>query len=176
MMERRRQARADPAGARPVSKRVFRLDPAPDLLSALAAQTLTELAARIRGDAASQGRRSPLHRGCAAYLRHAVELPHHYLLIFGDTPIAQPGQELESAADDAMLALLELVERAQADGELGGGPPRELATIVWVLLHGLARLQITGHLHEPRTIDGNTKVDDLLALALAALRPTANAE
>jgi hypothetical protein len=39
-------------------------------------------------------------------------------------------------------------------------------------LHGLAQLQITGHLHEPRTIDGETGIDDLLALALEALRPT----
>jgi hypothetical protein len=71
-----------------------------------------------------------------------------------------------------MLALRELVEHAQADGELGSGPPRELATIVWVLLHGLAQLQITRHLHEPRTIDGDTGLDDLLRLALASLRPT----
>jgi len=28
-----------------------------------------------------------------------------------------------------------------------------------VLLHGLAQLQITGHLHEPRTIDGDTGLD-----------------
>ncbi len=71
-----------------------------------------------------------------------------------------------------MLALRELVERAQAEGELGASPPRELATILWVFLHGLAQLQITGHLHEPRTIDGDTELDDLLTLALGALRPT----
>lgn len=38
-------------------------------------------------------------------------------------------------------------------------------------LSGLAQLQITGHLHEPRTIDGNTGLDELLAYALAALHP-----
>jgi len=142
------------------------------LLRALAVQTLTELAARIRGAADRDGPRSRLHRGCAAHLGYALEQPHHYQLIFGDTPIAQPSPEIESAADDGMLALRELVEHAQAEGELGAGPPRELATILWVLLHGLAQLQITGHLHEPRTIDGDTRLDDLLALALAALRPT----
>ncbi len=114
---------------------------------------------------------SPLHRSCAAYLSHAREQPHHYLLIFGDTPIAQPGEDLETAADGAVFALRELVEHAQAEGEISAGPPRELATILWVLLHGLAQLQITGHLHEPRTIDGGTGLDKLLALALAALRP-----
>ena len=70
-----------------------------------------------------------------------------------------------------MLALRELVERALAEGEIDAGPPRELATILSVLLHGLAQLQITRHLHEPRTIDGDTPLDELLALALAALRP-----
>lgn len=143
-----------------------------DLLRALAAKTLTELAASIRRAAERDGRHSRLHRGCAAYVAYALEQPHHYQLIFGDTPIVQPDQELESAADDGMHAIRELVEHAQAEGELGAGPPRELATVVWVLLHGLAQLQITGHLHEPRTIDGDTGLDDLLALALAALRPT----
>jgi len=142
-----------------------------DLLRALAAQTLIELAARIRRAAEGNGRDSRLHRGCAAYLAHALEQPHHYQLIFGDTPIDQPDQELESAADDAMLAIRELVKRAQTEGELGTAPPRELATVLWVLLHGLAQLQITKHLHEPRTIDGNTGLDELLALALTSLRP-----
>jgi len=142
-----------------------------DLLRALAAKTLTELAARIRRAAGRRGRHSPLHRGCAAYLAYALAQPHHYQLIFGNTPVDQPDQELESAADDGMLAIRELVEHAQAGGELGAGPPRELATILWVLLHGLAQLQITGHLHEPRTIDGDTGLDDLLALALTSLRP-----
>jgi len=127
-----------------------------DLLRALAARTLTELAARIRRAAEHGGRPCRLHRGRVAYLDHAFEQTHHYQLIFGDTPIVQPDQELEAAADDAMRALRELVERAQAEGELGAGPPRELATILWVFLHGLAQLQITGHLYEPRTIDGNT--------------------
>jgi len=143
-----------------------------DLLRALAAQTLTEMATSIRTAADSGDRGSRLQRGCAAYVSHALGQPHHYQLIFGDTPIAEPSRELEAAADDAMLALRELVEHAQADGELGSGPPRELATIVWVLLHGLAQLQITRHLHEPRTIDGDTGLDDLLRLALASLRPT----
>jgi AcrR family transcriptional regulator len=143
-----------------------------ELLRALAAQTLTELAGGIRRAAERDDHRSRLHRGCVGYLGYALEQPHHYQLIFGDAPIAEPGAELESAADDGMLALRELVERAQGEGELGAGPPRELATVLWVLLHGLAQLQITGHLHEPRTIDGDTGLDDLLTLALAALRPT----
>ncbi len=143
-----------------------------DLLQVLALQTLTELSAHIRQAAERDDSDSRLYRGCVAYLRYALERPHHYQLIFGDTPMPQPPPEIESAADDGMLALRELVAGAQAEDNLVAGSPRELATILWVLLHGLAHLQITGHLHEPRTIDGDTQLEDLLAVALTALRPT----
>jgi AcrR family transcriptional regulator len=142
-----------------------------DLLAALALQTLTDLAASVRDTGGHSGGGSRLHRGCRAYLRYAVEQPHHYQLIFGDAPIAEPSREIESAADDGMHALGKLVERAQAEGELGEGPPRELATVLWALLHGLAQLQITGHLREPRTIEGDAGIDKLLTLALRTLRP-----
>lgn len=142
------------------------------LLHALAANTLIEIAARIRREAAAGGQGSALRRGCGAYVTYALECPHHYQLIFGDTPITQPDQRLDSAADDAMSAVQELVEDAQARGELGSAPPRELATVLWVLLHGFAQLQITGHLHEPRTIDGNEHLDDLINLALVSLQPS----
>lgn len=141
------------------------------LLRALAARTLNELADRIRDAARQPAPDSPLRRGCAAYIAHALELPRHYQLVFGDAPIAEPGPDLEAAADEGMAALRELVEAAQSDGELGAGAPRELATVLWVLLHGLAQLQITGHLHEPRTVDGDKELDRLLDLALASLRP-----
>lgn len=143
-----------------------------ELLRALAAKTLTELAAGIRVAARLDGPRSPLFYGCLAYVDYAVRHPHHYQLIFGDAPIAAPSAPLEAAADDGMLALRQLVQRAQAEGELGDGPPRELATVLWVFLHGLAQLRITGHLHEPRTIDGTTGLETLLAFALEGWRPS----
>jgi hypothetical protein len=34
-----------------------------------------------------------------------------------------------------------------------------------------AQLQITGHLHEPRTVEGDEGLNALLDLALASLRP-----
>ena len=147
-----------------------------DLFAALALETLTALAASIRNSATRTGTRSPLHRGCRAYVDYAVAHPHHYLLIFGDAPQAKPSHEIEMAADDGMQALGELVKHAQENGELGGGPPREVATVLWALLHGLAQLQITGHLHEPRTIEGDAGLHKLLSVALAALCPADTAE
>ena len=155
--------------ARPVSSR--RRELLADVASP-AARSLGQLAERIRrASAAPSDPASRLHAGCAAYLDHVIEQPQHYQLVFGGSPLTASTPELESAADDGMAALRELVQQAQADGELGPGAPRELATVLWVFLHGLAQLQISGHLHEPRTVDGDVRLDDLLSLGLAALRP-----
>jgi AcrR family transcriptional regulator len=142
-----------------------------DLLSALALETLLDLAAAIRQGAGTRTRGTRLHRGCRGYLRYALEKPHHYLLIFGDAPISEPSRDLETAADDGMRALRELVESAQAAGEIVEGPSRELATILWALLHGLAQLHLTGHLSEPRTIEGDAGIERLVTLALDTFRP-----
>ena len=138
---------------------------------ALVAATMTELAARIRHESSTGDRRTRLRRGCAAYLHHAFENPHHYQLLFNDAPVENPDPIVSAAADDAMASIQEMTETAQARGELPAGPPREMATIVWVLLHGMAQLQITRHLQEPRTVEGITGVEELLRLALASLQP-----
>jgi AcrR family transcriptional regulator len=142
-----------------------------DLERALVARTMTEMAASIRDEANKGDRRSRLRRGCGAYLHHAFAQPHHYLLIFGDTPIEDPDPEVIAAADDAMGAIAEMAAVAQDRGELAPGPAREVATVIWVLLHGMAQLQITRHLREPRTVEGVDGVEKLLAQALRALRP-----
>jgi AcrR family transcriptional regulator len=144
-----------------------------ELERALAARSMTELAQKIREQTRSGQRHTRLRRGCGAYLRHAIEQPHHYLLIFGDAPIANPVAEVSAAADDAMAAVEEITHAAQSDGTLVAGPTREIATVLWVLLHGLAQLRITGHLREPRTVQGDAGVDRLLKIALTSLRPHA---
>lgn len=139
-----------------------------ELLAAVALSTLTDLGAGIRAAAAGGERATALRRGCEGYLRYAFARPQHYLLVFGSAPMPDPDPAIEAAADDGLLALRELVEQAQSDGRLPGAPAREFATVLWVFLHGLCQLQLTGHLHEPRTIDGDTRLLELLDLALAA--------
>lgn len=142
------------------------------LLHVVAERALRTMAESIRAaSTAASGASEKLRAGARAYLDHALDNPHHYQLIFGDTPLTQPGPQLNAAADDAMRAIEEIVADAQGAGLLRLAPTRELATVLWVLLHGLAALQITGHLHEPRTVDGDTQLDVLLDLALAQFRP-----
>lgn len=140
-----------------------------ELLRDLAARMLRDLADAVR-DAGGEGGADGLRAGCLAYVAQALARPHHYQLIFGDTPIAAPTPDVETAADEAMHALCELVERAQAEGLLGQAPPRELATVLWTFLHGAAQLQITGHFHEPRTLDGGARLPEIVDLLLASMR------
>ncbi len=142
-----------------------------ELLQALAAHTLAELATGIRTGAGRKHGARRLRGGCLGYLDYAIQNPHHYQMIFGDDPIEQPTAAVERAADEGMRALVELTEQAQLDGELPAGPAREVATVLWALLHGIAQLRVTGHLHEPRTVDGERGTEALLDLALAGLRP-----
>lgn len=141
------------------------------LLSALAATALNTMATEIRAAAIHDNMLVNLRRGSGAYVNFALQNPHHYQLVFGHIPVTSSTPHLEAAADSAMASLQELIEHAQSTGQLGGGPPRELATVLWVLLHGIAALQITGHLHEPRTLDGSTRLEELLDLALTSFRP-----
>ena len=94
------------------------------LMRALAERALRQIARRIRhGAEHHQGEWQRLRAGCQAYIDYAVERPHHYQLVFGDTPIAEPDPGLEEAADNAMAAVGELVAQAQDSGSCSMGWP-----------------------------------------------------
>lgn len=142
-----------------------------DLLLALALRTLSELGGRIRANGAAVVSGSTLRGGCLGYAEWALAHPQHYLLVFGAAPIPDPPAAIELAADDGLLALQELILSDQTQGYIVDASPRELATTVWTFLHGLVHLQIGGHLHEPRTLDGSTKLIELIDFHLAAWQP-----
>lgn len=139
------------------------------LLQHLAVLTLGGMAARMRDVAEGLDAIAGLQARALAYVHAAVEQPNHYLLIFGDMPVVSPAPEAEAAADDAMRAIEEGVEQARDRGYLSNIATREMATVIWVALHGISQLQITGHLHEPRTLDGDARLDELVSLAIGAL-------
>ena len=139
------------------------------LLQHLAVLTLGGMATRMRAAAAGLDSIAGLQARALAYVHAAVEQPNHYLLIFGDMPVVSPAPEAEAAADDAMLAIEEGVEQVRDRGHFSSVATREMATVIWVALHGIAQLQITGHLHEPRTLDGDARLDELVGLTIGAL-------
>lgn len=145
-----------------------------ELLEAVALRTLTDLGAAIRtAGAAATTPRERLRAGCRGYIDYALQHPQHYLLVFGSAPLGVVDAAIEAAADEGFAAVVDLVSAAQSASLLPAEQVRELATVLWALLHGLAQLQLTRHLHEPRTVDGATRLDDLVDVALAAWSPIA---
>ena len=145
-----------------------------ELLEALALRTLVDLGTAIRrAAAAATGPEEQLRLGCRGYVDYALQHPQHYLLVFGSAPLGIVDPAIEAAADEGFAAVVDLVNEAQSAALLPRAPARELATVLWALLHGLAQLQLTRHLHEPRTVDGDTRLDELIDVALAAWRPIA---
>ena len=75
---------------------------------------------------------------------------------------------VQHAATLAFAAPLELLERAQADGEVVGGDTAEVATVAWAVMHGLADMANNQLL-------GDASVEDVAATAIGrvldGLRP-----
>lgn len=143
-----------------------------DLLSAVAAENLGRLEAAMRRGATDPSQPgTPLVRAFLGYVRTAMARPAHYLLVFGDYQFDRPSAALEAAADACTDYLYELVADAQRDGLLIAGDVRELAALLWAMVHGLLDLTLAGHLREPRMVDGTEATPRLVAMALQAMAP-----
>ncbi|MFD5601268.1 TetR/AcrR family transcriptional regulator [Leucobacter sp. NPDC058333] len=142
------------------------------LLQYLAVHALHSMAQAVRQQAARADPSERVLAGSLAYVEYAIAHPKHYLLIFGDAPRVEAAPDAEAAADDAMQSIEELIAERDAITRIDSAtdrdpiPVRERATVLWITLHGIAQLQITGHLHEPRTLDGNTRLAELVELAV----------
>jgi len=83
--------------------------------------------------------------GCA-YVAFALRWPQHFLVMF-DLPHAPHGQEKQHAAGQNAFAVLEkCIAAAQRSGDLPEGGPLPLAWTAWSLVHGIAKLAISGNL------------------------------
>lgn len=89
-----------------------------------------------------------------AYLQFAIDEPGAYRIMFELTPPddAQPDDSEMARAGETWTPLLETLHEAVSKGLLAGDP-LTLAHVCWVLVHGLASLQISGRLSFGRSLD-----------------------
>lgn len=141
-----------------------------DLLSAVAAENLDMLGAKMReGEASQTSGQTPLGGALLGYIDGAMERPAHYRLVFGDFQIGNPSKALEDAATACTDYLYDLVRRGQKEGYIVAGDVREITALMWAAVHGLVDLTLAGHLREPRTVDGASAMPHLVNLALQAV-------
>ncbi len=118
-----------------------------ELLAEVAAEGFDRLTASMQKSMARAT--SPRERlqecGCG-YVAFALRWPQHFLVMF-DLPQAPHGQEKHHAAGQNAFAVLEeCIAAAQQSGDLPAGDPLPLAWTAWSLVHGIAKLAISGNL------------------------------
>ncbi len=118
-----------------------------ELLVAVAVEGFDRLAAMLL-DWQARGS-SPLERleecGCG-YVEFALNWPEHFLVMF-DLPAALRDRcKDEAVGQNAFRVLLDCITTAQKSGDFPAGDPLPLAWTSWSLVHGIAKLAISGNL------------------------------
>jgi hypothetical protein len=81
-----------------------------------------------------------------AYVSFALRRPEHFAVMF-DAPFSKRTHpEAADAAERAFAVLVSLVTECQEKKQLTSGSPLELALLAWSMVHGIAKLAITGRL------------------------------
>jgi AcrR family transcriptional regulator len=118
-----------------------------DLIAAVAAQGFRELtqamvdAAGGRTDALNRLKRAGL-----SYVTFALRRPEHFTVMF-DAPISKRKHpDSAAAAEQAFRTLMSFVKGCQDMGRLPSGDLRQMALLAWTMVHGIAKLAITGRL------------------------------
>jgi AcrR family transcriptional regulator len=93
--------------------------------------------------------------GCG-YVDFAMRWPNHLQVMF-DLPLSQRacGARIEPVGANCFQVLLDCITAAQKSGDLPAGDPLRMAWTAWSLVHGIAKLAISGNLplDAPATIE-----------------------
>lgn len=118
-----------------------------DLISAVAIEGYRELTSFML-DAAKQ-QSNPLDRlkhAGLAYITFALRRPEHFTVMFEAPLSKQKNPEAAEAAKQSFSTLVGFIEACQQGNQLPSGDPLSLALLAWTMVHGIAKLAITGRL------------------------------
>jgi AcrR family transcriptional regulator len=119
-----------------------------ELMAAVATQGFRELTqAMLRASRSRPGAIERLKRAGLAYIAFALRRPEHFTVMF-DAPISVKTDHPDSvaASKEAFNTLLTFVKSCQDEQQFPLGDTREFALLAWSMVHGVAKLGITGRL------------------------------
>jgi AcrR family transcriptional regulator len=119
-----------------------------DLMAAVSTQGYRELTHAMRRAAADHA--DPLERlkqAGLAYVTFALRRPEHFAVMF-DGPVSLKTEHPESseAAKEAFATLVSFVQGCQEGRQFPAGDPQNFTLLAWSMVHGVAKLAITGRL------------------------------
>ncbi|HEX3437035.1 MAG TPA: TetR/AcrR family transcriptional regulator [Pseudacidobacterium sp.] len=117
------------------------------LLAAVATQGYLELnEAMLEAAKQQHGAVDQLKHAGLAYVAFALRRPEHFTVMF-DAPVSkQTHPDAAEATERAFSTLLSLVQECQSTEQTISGDPLQLALLAWSMVHGIAKLAITGRL------------------------------
>ncbi len=125
------------------------------LLAAVAERDFSHLATTFADVRASAG--TPIKRvevALAAFIQYGRDHPARYRLLFSDPAIGAAKGSLEAAALAAFAAFAQLIEDAQATGQIPTGPVSQLTALVYATTHGLIDLEAGGRMRPEKGLVG----------------------
>lgn len=118
-----------------------------DLMAAVAAQGFQELTrAMIEAAAGKSDALDRLKHAGLGYVTFALRRPEHFTVMF-DAPVSKRKHPDSAAAGEEAFATLEgFVKSCQEAGQLTSGDLQEISLLAWTMVHGIAKLAVTGRL------------------------------
>lgn len=117
-----------------------------DLLNAVATQGFLELTqAMLDGAKRQPNSLAQLKSAGLAYISFALRRPEHFTVMF-EAPVPKERKYSDEAGEQSFATLLNFVRRCQDEGLLLAGDTQKLALLAWTMVHGIAKLAITGRL------------------------------
>jgi AcrR family transcriptional regulator len=148
-----------------------------DLMAAVATQGYQELTRLMQK--AAEDHAGPLDRlkqAGLAYITFALKRPQHFAVMF-DGPVSlkteHPGSS--EAAKEAFATLVGFVRGCQGADQFPAGDPQNFTLLAWSMVHGVAKLAITGRLPFRTKTEilkfAGFVIDESLASRASAQRP-----
>jgi AcrR family transcriptional regulator len=140
-----------------------------DLLFAVATEGFDRLTALMQKSSA--GGKTALGRlqlcGCG-YVDFALRCPHHFLVMFDLPKTSRERCKDEPVGKNAFDVLMGCITAAQQSGDLPAGDPLPLAWTAWSLVHGIAKLSVSGNLPltHRATLDFTQRAMEVLSFGL----------
>jgi len=118
-----------------------------DLLAAVATQGFQELTQAML-DAVKDHTRAldRLKHAGLGYVTFALRRPEHFTVMFDAPHSRKDHPDAAAAGERAFGTLLAFVKNCQDEGALPGGDNLSFALLAWSMVHGIAKLAITGRL------------------------------
>jgi AcrR family transcriptional regulator len=118
-----------------------------ELIAAIVAEGFERLTAAMKKSAASGPSGADRLKLCGrAYVEFALNWPGHFMVMFDLAPTSEDCSRPGKVGESAFQTLVGFIVESQIEETFPAGDPYPLALMAWSLVHGIAKLAISGQM------------------------------